>query len=140
MKTIRYQKMVRMEPREGVNFATVYIKQNMEQRTELLNHIRMCVTEITELVEQDDYWLQFIQIPMRGFKRLHGANRSTLDILNDMINEGTGKTKRGEPKDFALAPIERWNKLFKDTDYEIDLIQTFGAGSTNFHGIFDVSP
>lgn len=129
-----------MEPREGVNFATVYIKQTPEQRTELLNHIRQCVEEITQLVEQDEYWLQFIQIPQKGFKRMHGANRSVLDIINDMINEGAGKTRRGEPKDFALAPIERWNKMFRGTDYEIDLIQTFGAGTTNFNGMFHVSP
>jgi hypothetical protein len=38
-----------------------------------------------------------------------------------MLIEAAGKKKNKEPKDFAMAPIERWNKLFDGTEWEIVL-------------------
>jgi hypothetical protein len=139
MKDIHYQKMIRMEPREGVRYATVYIKQTREQRMALVRHIRMCVTEIADIIDQDDRWMHYINTPMKGFKKTVGSNRSIAEIMTDMMNEGRGRTRKGEPKDFALAPIERWNKLFRGTDYEINLVQTYGARGNNFSDIMEIA-
>jgi hypothetical protein len=138
MKTIRYQKMTRMEPREGVRYATVYIKQTQEQRMELVRHIKQCVTEVASLIDTNDRWLSYINTPQKGFKKTQGANRSIAEIMTDMINEGRGRTRKGEPKDFALAPIERWNKMFKGSDYEIVLVQTYSPGHNNFENIMEI--
>lgn len=121
---IDYEKMERMEPREGNSYATVYIKQTAKQRQQLVDHIRTCVNEIQNFVENCDDpedWICWMQTPLKGFKKTVGTNRSCIEIMNDLINEAKGKKKNGEPKDFALAPIERWNKLFKDSEYEIEL-------------------
>jgi hypothetical protein len=96
------------------------------------------VTEVAALAEENDRWLNYMSEPQPGFKREGKPNRSIMDIMTDMINEARGRNRNGEPKDFALAPIERWNKLFKGTEYEIDLVQTYSPTSTNFQEIFNV--
>lgn len=137
MKTIRYQKMTKMEPRDGVKYSTTYVKQTLEQRKELTKHIRQAVVEISDVVEGDDELLDFIRTPLKGFKTTTGQNRTTTDVLTDMINEAKGKQKNGLPKDFALAPIERWNKLFEGTDYAIDLVQTYTL-KNNFNDVLEI--
>ena len=132
MKDIRYQKLNKMEPRDGVKYSTTYVKQTLDQRKSLCKHIKQVVTEIADAVEGDEELLDFMRTPLKGFKTTTGHNRTATDILTDMVNEAKGKQKNGLPKDFALAPIERWNKLFDGTDYEVNLVQTFGAPSNNF--------
>lgn len=132
MKTIRYQKMTKMDPRDGVKYSTTYVKQTLEQRKSLCRHIKLVITEISDALEGNEDLLDFMRTPLKGFKTTAGQNRTATDILTDMVNEAKGKQKNGLPKDFALAPIERWNKLFESTDYEIDLTQTFSAASNNF--------
>jgi hypothetical protein len=138
MKTIRYQKMTKMEPRDGVKYSTTYVKQTLEQRKELVKHIRQVVEELSYAVEGREDLLDFIRTPLKGFKTTTGHNRTITDILTDMVNESKGKQKNNLPKDFALAPIERWNKLFEDTDYEIDLVQTFSPKTNNFATLMEI--
>jgi hypothetical protein len=137
MKTIRYQKMNKMAPREGVKYSTTYVKQTLEQRKELCKHIKLVVTEIADALEGRDDLLEFVRSPLKGFPTTQKVNRNVTDILTDMINEAKGKMHNGLPKDFALAPIERWNKLFEGTDYEINLVQTFGSQVCNFHDLIE---
>lgn len=136
MKTIRYQRLNRMEPREGVKYSTTYVKQTSQQRTELCKHVKAVIAEIADAIEGDSDLIDFVRTPLKGFKTTTGQNRTTTDILTDMVNEAKGRTKYGLPKDFALAPIERWNKLFAGTDYEINLVQTFNT-SNNFHDLVE---
>jgi hypothetical protein len=137
MKTIRYQKITKMEPREGVKYATSYLKQTLEQRKELTRHIRTVVTEIADAVEGDEELMDFIRTPLKGFKTTTGQNRSITDILTDMVNEGKGKQRNGLPKDFAMAPIERWNKLFADSDYALVLVQTYNRRENMFNSLIE---
>lgn len=135
---IRYQKLVKMEPREGVAYSTTYVKQTLDQRNQLTKHVRRVVSEIADALEGDDDMLDWIRTPLKGYKTTNGVNRSALDILTDMVNEAKGKTKHNMPKDYALAPIERWNKLFESTDYEIVLTQTFDARPNQFNQIMEI--
>lgn len=139
MKTIRYQKMTQMEPRDGVQYATTYVKQTLEQRKELCQHIRQIITEISQAVEQDPDLSDFIIEPLKGFKTTQGKNRSITDLLSDMATEARGKQRNGMPKDFALAPIERWNKLFAGTAYAVVLVQTYGARANNFNDLMELA-
>lgn len=138
MKTIRYQKLIKMDPREGVKYSTTYVKQTLDQRNELCKHIKKVVVEIADAIEGDDALLDFIRTPLKGFKTSTSQNRCITDILSEMVNEAKGKQRNGFPKDFALAPIERWNKLFQGTEYEINLIQTFSSAVVNFHDLVEV--
>lgn len=138
-KTIRYQKMVRMEPRPGVKYATVYIKQTPQQRQELVNHIRLTLDDLSHIMETytdiNDY---VMEVPQRDFKRSDGTCRSIIDIILDMVNEATGRRRDGNLKDFALAPIERWNKLFRGTPREIILVQAHGPRANTFNNIMEI--
>ena len=138
-KVIRYQKISKMEPRDGFAYATSYLKQTLEQRQELVKHIRNCIGEVADCIQADDDWREFIEVPLKGFKTTTGANRSMVDVMHDMLNEANGRRKQsGIPKDFAMAPIDRWNRLFEGTDYEIVLIQTFDTHN-NFSNIAEVN-
>ena len=122
-REINYSYLSHMEPRPGVKYATTYVKQTQAQRTELCNHIRWVVTEIADAMEQNPEWIDFVQTPLKGFKTTTGQNRSIVDIITDMTREAGGTQRNGDPKDFALAPIERWNKLFAGTEYAVTLIK-----------------
>lgn len=138
-KTIRYQKMVRMEPRPGVKYATVYIKQTPQQRQELVDHIRLTVEDLSYIMESNADINDFVmERPQRDFKKSDGSHRTIIDIILDMVNEAAGRRKDGNLKDFALAPIERWNKLFRGTPREIVLVQTHGPRANNFHNLLEI--
>jgi hypothetical protein len=110
-----------MEPREGLSYATTYLKQTPEQRKQLVSHIRMVLEEISDAIEGNEELQNWVSWPLVGFPRKQAPNRSLTDIIADMIAECNGKRANGQPKDFAMAPIERWNKVFGDTDYSIVL-------------------
>ena len=114
---IGYKDIHKMEPREGLKYSTTYIKQTLDQRDTLVKHIRTVLEEISDAIEGNEDLEEFIRQPLPGFPRINNSNRSLTDIISDMIQECTGKRQNGLPKDFALAPIERWNKVFGDTDY-----------------------
>lgn len=118
---IGYTDIHKMEPREGLKYSTTYIKQTPGQRESLVKHIRTVLEEISDCIEGNEELEEFIRQPLPGFPRVNNTNRSIQDIIADMITECTGKRANGKPKDFALAPIERWNKIFGDTDYAIVL-------------------
>lgn len=137
MKTIRYQKFTKMTPRDGISYSTTYVKQTLEQRKELCRHIKTVLEEIAYACDGDDDLFDFMRTPLKGFKTTTGQNRSPMDIISDMVNEAKGRQKSGVPKDFALAPIERWNKFFDDTDYAIVLVQTHSPNANNFHNLIE---
>ena len=120
-KFIGYTSTHKMEPREGLTYSTTYIKQTLAQRQQLVQHCRQVLEEIADCIEGNAELQQWIREPLVGFPRKMASNRSLTDIIADIMQECTGKRANGQPKDFALAPIERWNKLFADTDYAIVL-------------------
>ena len=118
---IGYTGIHKMEPREGLTYSTTYVKQTRAQRDLLVQHCRQVLAEIADAIEGDAELHAWATQPLVGFPRKNLPNRSVSDIIADMIQESQGKRSNGLPKDFALAPIERWNKLFGDTDYAIIL-------------------
>jgi hypothetical protein len=118
---IGYTGTHKMEPREGLNYSTTYVKQTRAQRDLLVKHCRRVLEEIADAIEGNEELLTWATEPLVGFPRKNLPNRSVSDIISDMIQECQGKRSNGTPKDFALAPIERWNKLFGDTEYAIVL-------------------
>jgi len=105
-----------MPPREGLKYSTTYVQQTATQRQELVVHIRHCVEELAYCIEGDEFWRFFVeQERLKGFNR----PRTVMTIIADLLTEANGKRADGRPKDFALAPIDRWNRLFRDTAYEI---------------------
>jgi hypothetical protein len=112
-----------MPPREGLTYSTTYVQQTRQQRAELCSHIKSCVEELARAIEGDKVWEHLAQQRLRGFNR----SRTIYTIISDILTEAGGKKKDGSLKDFAKAPIDRWNRLFYDTDYEIILEPDYDA-------------
>jgi hypothetical protein len=141
-KRFYYQRAVTMAPRPGVEFSTTYYKQTLEERQRMTRFIRECLVEMAEYLEQHpaDYdWAT--TTPLKGFKKTQGQkNRTMWEIMEDIAGEAQGRQKNGLPKDYAMAPIERWNKLFRDTDYEFEIVEGTELGDrvTSLFEIEDV--
>lgn len=140
-KTFYYQSTQSMEPRPGTAFATTYYKQNLDQRKQLTKHIFKCSREIVSALDQDPDMMQWASThPLKGFPKTgKQKNRTVWEILEDIVGEAKGAKKNGDPKDYAQAPIERWNKLFKDTDYEFHMEQNEGVTKTTFDQLWETA-
>lgn len=135
-KTIRYQRTQKMEPRPGQKFSTTYYKQTLEQRQELVQHIQNCMREMVNYLDQHPEHLDWaMNTGLKGFPKTTGGFRTMWEIMSDIAGEAQGQTRQGLPKDFAQAPIDRWNKLFQGTEYEFVMVQTFGAPANNFNNL-----
>lgn len=139
-KTFYYQKTHDMKARDGVRYATTYYKQTLEQRKQLTKHIRECSKEIAEYLDQHPEYMDWhLETPLKGFPKTQGQkNRTTWEIITDIVGEATGVKRDGTPKDYAQAPIDRWNKLFKGTDYEFEMVQHDGGAKTTFDSLWEV--
>lgn len=139
-KTIYYQKTHEMTARTGVKYATTYYKQTLEQRKQLTRHIRDCSREIADYLDQHPEYLEWhLTQPLKGFPKTGGQpNRTTWEIITDIVGEAQGTKRDGTPKDYAQAPIERWNKLFKGTEYEFEMQQRDDVKKTTFDDLWTV--
>jgi hypothetical protein len=138
MAKFYYQKTHKMEARNGNKFATTYYKQTLEQRHSLTKHIRASVKEIVDYLDTDPEMMSWAQnTPLKGFPKTTGGKRTLWELLTDIASEASGKKRDGTPKDYAQAPIDRWNKLFADTDYEITLEENLTNKKTTFEQVFD---
>jgi hypothetical protein len=134
-----YQRAVKMAPREGVQYATTYYKQTLKQRQDLTHHIRYCLKEMIDYLEANPKELAWAQTTrLKGFPKTKGGNRTMWEIILDMVGEAQGMTRQGLPKDYAQAPIERWNKLFAGTDYEFEMREGSPAGDL-FNQVFEIN-
>jgi hypothetical protein len=113
-----------MEPRDGVAYHTTYYRQTADQRRQLTKHFVEVITEITEYLDQNPHYLDWAQdYGLKGFPKSTGGKRSLWDIMTDIAQEARGRKRDGQLKDYAKAPIDRWNRLFEGTEYQVYLMQ-----------------
>jgi len=118
---IYYQKTVTMQPRDGVKYATTYVKQTAKQRQQLTDHLVRCTRLINTWINTEQGWSTAMDRPLKGFPTTKGSNRTPMTVIVDILNEAQGRQRNGTLKDYALAPIERWNKLFEGTEFAFEL-------------------
>jgi len=136
MARIFYKEIKQMEPRPGVKYATEYLIQNFRDRKKLKRHIADVLQGIAILEHDCPGFIKQMDEPLREFKKSRqGEYYSAWEIVEDMYKEATGVKRDGTPKDFAMAPIGRWNRLFKDTDREIEL--ELEENRTQFKEVFE---
>ncbi len=120
MAIFRYTKTVEMAPKEGVKFATTYYKQRPEEAVRTKQFIAQVGREIIEVCERNPELQEFCQQPLKGFGRTNNRPNYTIeDIICDMI----GQMESG--KDIPSGMFGRWGRLFKDTEYDIELLQEY---------------
>lgn len=117
-KQITYNTTKVLEPRPGKDYSTTYYQQNHQQRQETLEHIQSVVEEISTVCAKDSDMKEWIQKELKGFRRTESpGNYSLIDIVSNMaeyLDAG---------KDIPSGMLGRWNRLFKDTRWDMELIK-----------------
>lgn len=128
---IKYLKTRVMEPREGVKYATTYYQQNSEQAQAALKHVRDVAEQIVEVCEKDLAMREWVQTPLKAFSRTGlKPNYSVEDIVSDLLNQ------LDSGKDIPSGMIGRWNRLFDDTAWDIEL-EEYVSPKTQTAGLFN---
>lgn len=127
-----YQEIREMKPRPGVTYMTRYYLQTSEQRQQLANWFQEQLVRLSDIIDSDWRLQEAQHWPLKGFPKVNGQqNRSFLEILED-IAEQIIKTKRdGSPGDFPMAPIDRWNRFFKGSEWELTMREAQSAERAN---------
>lgn len=137
METFIYIDTKQMKPREGVKFATTYYIQSAKERQRQADWIRQQIASVVRALETDATAMEAAKKPLKGFPKTKGQkNRTLIELLEDMAGEIQGTKKDGSPKDFAQAPIERWNKFFEGSNYEFRMEEQGTAKAKAFRSLF----
>ncbi len=142
IKVFRYQSLASMQPRPGKLYATRYYKQSEKQRKEQAVWILEKIIVLDDMISKNPQLEQAQNWPLQGFPKENKKqpNRSLKELLLDMIGEIMGLKRNGDPKDFAEAPITRWNKFFSDTEFAFELQEGMSTRfETNFTELFGVA-
>lgn len=119
MATFYYRTRREMEPRPGVKYATVYIKQDHAEHQRLLRWLVEIAENILSIGQIDPDIGQWFCRPMPDFRKSsRGEYYSPEDIITDMIDQ----LARG--RDLPEAMLGRWNRLCEGTPWQIDLVAT----------------
>ena len=115
---VEYKEAKIMEPRNGNSFATTYFKLTAIDSDDVKLHIHKVLTGIYEVQRADPFKYDFVDTPMKGFKRLgKHPNYSIMDIVTDMAQQLI------DGKDIPSGMLGRWNKIFNDTEWDIEIIK-----------------
>lgn len=129
-----------MDPRDGVKYATTYYKQTLEERQKLCNHARNILRDINYLLKHYEAEVEeWLKSPLKKHKKKTAKGTYTVEgVLEDLVSEMNGKMKNGLPKDFAHAPINRWNKIFEGCE-RCQIVMTRGERpKTNIMDLIEV--
>jgi len=119
MATFRYRSRKTMEPRVGVRYATVYIKQDIAEYERLKSWLVQIAQDIIAISQIDADCAAWFSTPMPDFRRSQrGEYYSPEDIITDMIDQMM------HGRDLTEAMLGRWNRLTEGTPWQIELIAT----------------
>lgn len=116
MAVFKYKTIRKMQPRDGVKYATEYYKQTPREYTRLDEHVRQTMETVVQAADRDNM-LEELNEPLQGFPRTgRRPNYSALDIMQDMLDQ------LNHQKDVPSGILGRWNRLFEDNpDFRIDM-------------------
>jgi hypothetical protein len=119
MATFYYRTTKTMEPRIGVRYATVYIKQDIAEYERLKSWLVQIAQDIISISQIDADCADWFTKPMADFRRSQrGEYYSPEDIITDMIDQMM------HGRDLTEAMIGRWNRLTEGTPWHIELLST----------------
>jgi hypothetical protein len=131
MAKFKYKETKQMEARDGNPFATVYYPQTLEQKTATYKHAVMVAKETVRVCEKDPDLADWVKQPLKKFKRTGGKpNYTSEDIVQDMVKQ------LDTDKDIPSGMLGRWNRLFEDTAWDIELEQETAEPKNLFNDIF----
>jgi len=138
MKQFEYIE-VKVMPKRADGLASTYYRMTYQEKQRLKDWINTIVDEITEVCLAKAEWGEFVMQPLeirgpRGFaKAVKGEYYSPAEIIGDLV----GKLNKGQdPLDSMLGPNGRWNRLFADTEFAIDLVDHTEVEHNKFGSLF----
>jgi len=115
MATFYYRSRKTLEPRPGVKYATVYIRQDHQEHQRLLKWLIDIAENIVSIGQIDADLGAWFCTPMADFRRSQrGEYYSPEDILTDMIDQ------LAHGRDLPEAMLGRWNRLCAGTPWQIE--------------------
>ena len=115
MATFYYRSHKTMEPRPGVKYATVYIKQDIAEYERLKTWLVQIAQDIIGIAQIDVDIADWFTRPMADFRRSQrGEYYSPQDIITDMIDQ------MAHGRDLTEAMMGRWNRLTQGTPWQIE--------------------
>ena len=113
----RYRSKKEMSPIGKNPYQTTYYKQHAHQVKESKRMLAEICEFIYDQMESDPEYAEFMTIPLKGFKRENKPNYTPDDIITDMMQQYL------DNKVLCSGMLGRWNRLFKNTEYEIELVE-----------------
>jgi hypothetical protein len=95
--------------------------------------------DIMTCVDSDREFAQWWTSPLKDFRKVDKSYRTPEEIVQDLLLEAIGQKRNGEHKDFAQAPIERWNRLWADTPWQFSMTESFQPRLTTFDRIMSIA-
>jgi len=121
MAIFKYRQTKVMEPRDGNAFSTTYYQQSAEEIARTYQHVLTVAREIVRCCENDPSLKEYVQSPLKGFRKLRADNYSLEDIVGDLLKQ------LDLGKDIPSGMLGRWNKIFQGTDWDIELVQEYSS-------------
>lgn len=124
MALFKYKRLHEMDPRPGVRYATVYIKQTTEEHKRLQAWLTQVAEDILGILELDPDLAQWFSRPQVDFRKSRrGEYYSPEELLTDMLNQ------LSLGRDLPQAMLDRWNKLTQGTAWQIEFEQENSVGN-----------
>ena len=123
-KKLKYLQTKVMEPRDGVKYSTTYYQQNSEQAQDAYRFVKEVAEQIVMACEHNLELMEWVQTPLKAFPRTGARpNYSMEDIVTDLLHQ------LDMGKDIPSGMLGRWNRLFKETPWDIELEEYVSAKS-----------
>lgn len=117
MPKFGYTQKKTMPAREGVNYATEYYKQNLTEYSRLRSHVYRVAAELMSQCDSNSEYHDWAIKPLKGYRRTGGRkNYTPMEIVTDMVEQFTHQ------KDVPSGMLGRWNRLFGDTEWDIEMV------------------
>jgi hypothetical protein len=109
-----YEEIFEMPPRDGLKFATKYVKQRASDREILDSHLR-AACELVDIFLDESKLYDWSDLPHTDLTKhrggaLNGTHYGVLESVTDVLSVQIEKTGKGRFKDYPLAKLERWNR------------------------------
>lgn len=117
MTTLYYRSLRKLEPRPGVNYATVYVRQTPTEYEHTRTWIQNTAQAIVAAVDSDAELAEWFTRPQKSFRTSQpGRYYTPAQLITDLLNQVSLE------RDLTQAMIDRWNRLCHDTPWHIELV------------------
>jgi hypothetical protein len=118
MAQFEYITRKHMEPRPGVKYATIYIRQTQAEHDRLLRWLAQVAEDILGIIRLDPVLAEWFQRPLQDFRKSQrGEYYTPEELIMDMLRQ------LAQGRDLAQSMLDRWNRLCESTPWQIELVQ-----------------